>query len=97
MIIDHETRTVRITKVIPNSPASSSGLSAGLIIQKIEDIPTETKSLGECVNLIRGKVGTTVRLEWVNPERKETNTVEVTRGKFLTSGYHNQLPAEGGG
>src|SRR5438034_4056416 len=24
--------------------------------------------------------------ELVNPERKETNTVELTRGKFLTSG-----------
>jgi len=27
-----------------------------------------------------------VRLELVNPKRKEMNTVELTRGKFLTSG-----------
>ena len=40
------------------------------------------KSLAECVNLIRGPVGTTVRLELITPDRSQTNTVELTRQKF---------------
>ena len=35
-----------------------------------------------CANLIRGKAGTKVRLELINVERNETNTVELTRQKF---------------
>jgi D-alanyl-D-alanine-carboxypeptidase/D-alanyl-D-alanine-endopeptidase len=83
--LEQPTHTLRITKIIPNSPAAHAGLAAGLIIQKIDDIPTATKTLGECVNLIRGKAGTKIRLELVNPEQHTTNTVELTRQKFLVS------------
>jgi C-terminal processing protease CtpA/Prc len=83
--LDQPAHTLRITKVIPNTPASHAGLSAGLIIQKIDGIPTTTRSLAECVNLIRGKAGTTVRLELINPEGHTTNTVELTRQKFLVA------------
>ena len=58
----------------------------GLIIQKIEDVPTAGKTVAECAVLLRANGSPKVRLELVNPERKETNTVELTRGKFLTSG-----------
>ena len=83
--LDRETRTVRITKVISNSPASQAGLSAGLIVQRIDDVSTADKGLTECAALIRGLSGTKVRLELVDPKQNTTNTVEVTRGKFLTS------------
>jgi len=84
--LDRETRTVRITKVIPNSPASQAGLSAGLIVQRIDDVSTTGKGLTECAGLIRGLSGTKVRLELVDPKQNTTNTVEVTRGKYLTAG-----------
>jgi serine-type D-Ala-D-Ala carboxypeptidase/endopeptidase len=80
--LDQPMHILRITKIIPNSPASRAGLSAGLIIQKIDDVPTATKSLPECVNLIRGKAGTKVRLELVASNRSATNTIEITRAKF---------------
>jgi len=35
--------------------------------------------------MIRGQAGTRVKFEILNPERKETNTVELTRQKFVTS------------
>ena len=81
--VDKQTSTVRITKVLPNTPASQAGLTAGLIVQKIDDIPTAGKSIESCASLIRGEAGTAVRLELVNPERLETNRVELTRQKFL--------------
>jgi C-terminal processing protease CtpA/Prc len=57
-----------------------------MIIQKIENLPTAGKTLAECGRLLRANGNPKVRLELVNPERKQTNTVEVTRGKFLTLG-----------
>ena len=84
--LDKKTQTLRITKVYPKSSAGQAGLSSGLIIQKINDVPTAGKSSGECFGLLRANGSPKVRLELVNPERKETNTVELTRGKFLTSG-----------
>jgi C-terminal processing protease CtpA/Prc len=48
----------------------------------VDGVSTTGKSLAECLGLIRGKAGTKVRLELVNPKRNETNTVELTRQKF---------------
>jgi len=83
---DEKTRLLHITQILPKSPAAQAGLSAGLLIQRVNGIPVEGKSLDECMNLIRGPVGTKVRLEIINPAREQTNTVELTRQKFLTSG-----------
>ena len=82
---DEQTGILRITKVFPNSPAGQAGLSAGLLIQNINDVSVEGKSLTECLSLMGGPVGKQVRLELVDPERNEQKTVELTRQKFLTS------------
>ena len=84
--LDKKTHTLLVTKVYPESPAAQAGLSAGLIIQKIENVPTTGKTVAECAILLRANGSPKVRLELVNQERQETNTVELTRGKFLTSG-----------
>jgi membrane-associated protease RseP (regulator of RpoE activity) len=81
---DQKNGLLRITKVIPKSPAAQAGLLSGSFIQRINGIPVEGKSLGECLGLMGGPAGTKVRLELVNPERQEMNTVELTRQKFLT-------------
>jgi hypothetical protein len=81
--VDKQTGMLRITKVFPNSPASRADLSAGFEVEAIDDIPTAGKSTASCIGLMRGALGTKVRLKLVNPERSETNLVELTRGKFL--------------
>ena len=68
-----------VIHVIPDSPASKAGLSEGLIIQKIDGAETAGKSLSECVQLMRGKVGTKVKLEVVDTPRNKTNIVVLTR------------------
>lgn len=80
---DQPTRTLRIESIFPNTPASQAGLQAGLVVQKIDDIPAAGKSMDWCASLIRGKAGTKVRLELINPERNETSTVELLRQKFV--------------
>ncbi len=80
--MDSESRALQITRIIPNSPASQAGLASGLIVLRIDGVSTAGKSQTLCANLIRGKAGTKVRLELMNPKRNETNTVELTRQQF---------------
>jgi serine-type D-Ala-D-Ala carboxypeptidase/endopeptidase len=82
---DKKTGLVRITTVYPKSPGRQAGLFPGLLIQKINGASVEGKSLPECLGMIGGKAGTKVRLEIINPEKNETNAVELTRQKFITA------------
>ena len=79
---DKQMRVVRIMNVIPNSPASQAGLTTGLIIHKVDSVSLTGLRLEECVNLVRGHGGTTVRLELIDPDQEETNSVELTRQKI---------------
>jgi carboxyl-terminal processing protease len=80
--MDNRTHRLRITSVLPGTPAAQAGLSAGLIIQKVDDVLVTGLPLQECVSLIRGPIGSIVRLELIDPEQEETNTVELTRQKL---------------
>jgi serine-type D-Ala-D-Ala carboxypeptidase/endopeptidase len=75
---------LRIMQVLPETPAARAGLSAGLVILKIDDTATTGKSLAECVDLIRGPVGAKVRLELMDSEKNTTDLVELTRQRFKT-------------
>jgi D-alanyl-D-alanine-carboxypeptidase/D-alanyl-D-alanine-endopeptidase len=79
-----ETGELRITKVLPETPAEDAGLAAGEIIATIDDVATLGKGLEECVKLLRGPEGTKVRLGVLVPATSEARTVELTRRKFRT-------------
>ena len=80
--LDKQTHTLRITKVYPNTSAARAGLSPGLIVEKINGIPTTGKSLVDCLNIAHGAVGSKVQLELVTADRNQTNTVELIRQKI---------------
>jgi CubicO group peptidase (beta-lactamase class C family) len=84
--MDKQSKTHRITKVFAKSPAADAGLTPGLVIASIEGTPTFGKSVAECLKLLRAGGSAKVRLELVNLASHQTNTVELARGKFLTSG-----------
>lgn len=77
-----EGQAVVVDHIVPNSPAADAGITNGVIITKVDDVSLEGKNLVDCVNLIRGPAGTTVRLELVTPDHSQTNTVELTRKKI---------------
>ena len=70
---------LKIIGVIPNTSASDAELSPGLFIQKIDGIPTKDKSLEECVKMIRGPIGSNVKLELVDTTNDKTITVDLAR------------------
>ncbi len=71
-----------IQQVVPNSPAAEAHITSGMIVSKLNDVSLEGKPLADCVSLIRGAAGTTVRLELITPDHSQTNTVELTRRKL---------------
>jgi C-terminal processing protease CtpA/Prc len=72
-----------IMQVIPNSPAAQAGLSQGLVIQRIDGVPTAAKSLEELVPMLRGKEGSKISIEVVDVAMDKTNTVELIRRRVL--------------
>jgi S1-C subfamily serine protease len=78
-----EADTITIMKVLPNTPASKAGLVPGLVIRTIDGTATDGKLLKECVDMLRGGVGTKVKLELVDTANSKTNTVELTRERIL--------------
>ena len=83
---DEESGTLRISKVFPDSPAGKAGLTAGLIIHKINGIEVQGKSVQECLKIIGSQNGAVVRLEVARPEGKKTQSIELKKSKFLTTG-----------
>jgi carboxyl-terminal processing protease len=81
LALDPTNHVVRIIQVLSNSPAAQAGIQSGLVVQGIDGIPIAGRDLIECVGLIRGTAGTKVRLELVNPNLLETNTIELVRQK----------------
>jgi CubicO group peptidase (beta-lactamase class C family) len=80
--VDKQTGLLRITKVHSNSPAAAAGLLPGLTIQRINGVTTAGKSVADCMELMRGPVGTRVRLELVTSNASRTNTIELAKTKI---------------
>src|SRR6266704_2854833 len=73
---------ITILKVLPNTPASKAELSPGLVVHAIDGTVTDDKPLKDCVDMLRGAVGTKVKLEVVDRADGKARTVELTREKI---------------
>ena len=60
--IGMESGVVKVISPIDDTPASKAGIKAGDYIVKIEDSQVQGKSLMEAVKLMRGPVGTSIKL-----------------------------------
>jgi C-terminal processing protease CtpA/Prc len=79
---------VAIQSVDPHTPAAEAGLHPGLIIQQIDGINTAGKTLMECFDMTSGPIGSKAQLVVIDPDKGETNIVEVTRGKTIIRDAH---------
>jgi thiol-disulfide isomerase/thioredoxin len=89
--VDKDTQAVKITRVLPNSPAEKAGLVAGAVLHKIGGTIVDGKSMTDCVALIRGPIGTTVSMEVVDPATSATRQVELTRARIDLAASKSRL------
>ena len=70
---------VKVISPIDNSPASRIGVKAGDYIVKINDIQVQGKSLTEAVELMRGKVGSEIKITVRRRGVKKAIIFNITR------------------
>jgi carboxyl-terminal processing protease len=75
--IDERTRLLTIVTPVPGSPAALAGLRPGDVIESIDGVRSDTMSLADAVDRIRGEAGTAVTL--AVRRDGESRTVRITR------------------
>lgn len=74
----------KIIDVLPAGPAAKAGIERGWILLSVNGTNTVGRSLRDCVNLVRGDEGTSVRLELADPTHGRTNNLVLTRVRIVT-------------
>ena len=86
MRYDNDARLPLVMNTVPGSPAERVGLKAGMLVQKVDDTSLIGLPLAECINLIRGPVGSKVRIEVRDPEQNTVVPLELTRERLQLGG-----------
>jgi len=89
-----EMGVVKVISPIDNTPASKAGIKAGDYIVEIDGVQVQGKTLMEAVNLMRGPVGTNIKLTIRRKGLKKRKIFEIERDvievKSVTSKIINQ-------
>lgn len=74
-----ENGLLRVIAPLDDTPAHQAGIKAGDYIIRIDGKPVQELTLREAVNLIRGKVGSTVRLDVLRKGESKPLTFDIAR------------------
>ena len=74
-----ESGVVKVISPIDDTPASKAGIKAGDYIVKIDDIQVQGKSLTEAVEIMRGPVGSEIKLTVRRIGEKKALTFKIVR------------------
>ena len=74
-----EAGVVKVISPIDDTPASKAGLKAGDYIVKINDLQVQGKSLMEAVDLMRGPVGSSIKITVRRRGQKKALIFNITR------------------
>ena len=77
--VSMELGVVKVISPIDNTPAHKAGINAGDYIVKINDIQVQGKTLTEAVNLMRGSVGSSIKLSVRRKGEKKTLVFNIVR------------------
>jgi len=79
VVVDQRSGAPQIISVIDGSPADLAGLQAGDVIASVDDVNTVRLSINDLAELVRGDVGTTVRLGIERPGQSRKLEVRIRR------------------
>lgn len=88
---------VHVISPIDDTPASRAGLQAGDLIIKIDDSPVQGMGLDEAVDLLRGEIGSSVRLSILRESKEAPFEVELERAEIKSTSVKSRLLADGYG
>ena len=77
--VSMESGVVKVITPIDDTPAARAGVKAVDYIVKIDDIQVQGKTLMEAVNLMRGPVGTSIKITIRRKSLKKAKIFEITR------------------
>ena len=80
--IDLRDKILTVVSPLAGTPAALAGIIAGDQIIKINDQDTEKIMIDEAVNLIRGEIGTVVKLSIVRKDEEKLRDFVITRAKI---------------
>ncbi|MGI9332394.1 MAG: S41 family peptidase [Gammaproteobacteria bacterium] len=82
---------VKVIAPIDDTPAKRAGVQAGDLIIRLDDTPVKGMSLGEAVNLMRGKPGTDLVLTIVREGEEAPIKLTVTRDVIRVTSVRSEM------
>lgn len=79
VVVQATEKGLLIISPIDGTPGAKAGLMAGELIISIDGTSTPGMKIQDAVKILRGRPGTDVRLEVLNPESEDTRPVSITR------------------
>ena len=79
VVMQMEKNEIKIMRVLDGTPALEVGLKDGDIIKEVDGLNIVGMDINEVVMLIRGEVGTTVRLGVVRPPSSDIKDFDIVR------------------
>lgn len=95
--VGQEDGFIRVIAPIDDTPAQRAGVRAGDLIIKLDDSPVQGMDLNQAVDLMRGEVGTSIRLTIMRDGEDKPLELEITRDVIKVTSVRHRLLEPGYG
>lgn len=92
-----ETGFVRVVAPIDDTPAYRAGMQSGDLITQIDDTPVKGMTIGDAVNLMRGRPGTDITLTVAREGENQPLKIKITRDIIQVTSIRNRMIEPGVG
>jgi C-terminal processing protease CtpA/Prc len=89
-----EGEPLRTGVVYAGSPAERAGIKPNCYLISVDGTNVVNMSLTQSMSIVRGPIGTSVRLELADSTQSHTNKFTVKRMRMVFSGAPNEMKAE---
>jgi len=95
--VGQEDGFIRVIAPIDDTPAQRAGVRAGDLIIKLDDVPVQGMDLNQAVDLMRGEVGTRIRLTIMRDGEDKPFELEIERDIIKVASVRHELLEPGYG
>lgn len=88
---------IKVIAPIDDTPAQRAGVKAGDLIMRLDDTPVQGMDLSEAIDLMRGEVGTPIRLTIMRDGRDQPLELEIVRDVIKVRSVRHELLEPGYG